>query len=293
MAKNYATLSALAEKKMIVVDYSDDDIAIIDNINGLTEVGPTRLRNNFIAFVRHGKAQVGVNGQTMTIGENQLLICPPNTALTDFMFSPGLEFRAMLLTDRLIASFLHDKKSVWNDTLYIYKTHVVTIEQKHTEFLSDIFHALRMLTSSKDSSRPYRQECVRGLVSSVIFGLCGILSLNLPGKGGETLAQGDGIFQRFLALLNENKVRGNSVEDYAGQLCVSPKYLSTVCRKVTGKTAKAWIKEHTMEEIRYYLKETSLTIKQVADKAGFVNDSFFCKYVRQNFGMTPTELRKK
>ena len=292
--KNH-TLAEMAEKKMIAVDYSDDDIAIIDNVNDLTAVNPTRLKNNFIAVIRHGKAQMKVNGETVVIGENQIFLCPPNTSLSDFMFSPGLEFRAMLITDRLISAFLRDKKSIWNETLYIYKLQVVSIRDRGTEFLGNVFKALQILTDDKnESTRAYCSEAIRGLVYSIIIGLCGIMELSLPQKEEEaTSVQGGTVFQKFLSLLNDNKVKGNSVEDYAAQLYISPKYLSTVCRKATGKTAKEWIKEHTMEEIRYYLKETDLTIKQIVDKTGFGNASFFCKYVKQNFGVTPMQFRQK
>lgn len=46
-----------------------------------------------------------------------------------------------------------------------------------------------------------------------------------------------------------------------------------------------------LEEIRYYLKQTDLSIKQVCDRIGFSNPSFFGKYVRQHLGMTPIEFR--
>lgn len=283
----------MAEKNMIVVDYSDDDIAIIDNVNDLTELSPTRFRNNFISIIKHGKVQMKVNGQTVTLGENQLFFCPPNTSLTDFLFSPGLEFSAILLTDRIIASFLRDKKSIWNETMYIYKMHVVSIQERDTEFLLNLLQSLHLLTQIKEDEYPYRAESIRGLVYSYIFGLCSILSAALPKKNDVKVAQNDNIFQQFLSVLNENRIPTNRVEDYASELNISPKYLSAVCRKVSGKTAKQWIKEHTMEEIRYYLMQTDLSVKQVADKTGFINDSFFCKFVRLNFGMTPMQLRQK
>lgn len=292
MGKEYLTLAKMAEKKMIVVDYSDEDIAIIDNVKDFTEVNPTRLHNNFIAIIKQGKAQLKANGETVTIGESQLFLCPPNTSLTDFMFSPGLEFQAILLSDNILSTFLREKKDVWNDTMYIYKRRVVTIKQQHTEFLSDISHALRILVSSENENNPYRSEGIRGLIYSIVFGLCGILSTTLPEKK-KGIVRGDNIFQQFLMLLNENKINSNHVEDYASALYISPKHLSAVCKKATGKTAKAWIREHIKEEIRYYMKETDLTIKQAAYKTGFINDSFFCKYVRQHFGMTPMQLRQK
>ena len=46
-----------------------------------------------------------------------------------------------------------------------------------------------------------------------------------------------------------------------------------------------------MEDIRYYLTHTDLTLKQVADRLGFPNPSFFGKYVKEHFGMTPAQIR--
>jgi len=102
----------------------------------------------------------------------------------------------------------------------------------------------------------------------------------------------DSHFQRFLTLLTQSEVKHRTVESYANELCITPKYLSIVCKKHSGKTANEWICEYVMEDIRYYLKHSDLSIKQVADLLGFPNPSFFGKYVKDHFGLTPIELRK-
>ena len=82
-----------------------------------------------------------------------------------------------------------------------------------------------------------------------------------------------------------------SVESYANELCISPKYLTSICKSYSGKTASDWIREQVLEDIRYYLKKTDLSIKQVSAKVGFSNASFFGKYVKEHLGMTPNEFR--
>ena len=77
----------------------------------------------------------------------------------------------------------------------------------------------------------------------------------------------------------------------ACKLCISPKYLTAVCKKNSGKTANEWITEQVLEDIRYYLRQTDLSIKQICDRLGFPNPSFFGKYVKDHFGMTPMEFR--
>jgi AraC-like DNA-binding protein len=39
------------------------------------------------------------------------------------------------------------------------------------------------------------------------------------------------------------------------------------------------------------LKQTDLSVKQICDRLGFPNPSFFGKYVREHFGMTPLAIR--
>jgi AraC-like DNA-binding protein len=82
-------------------------------------------------------------------------------------------------------------------------------------------------------------------------------------------------------------------QSFADELCITPKYLSAVCKRNSGKTANAWITEHLMEDIRYYLRQTDLSIKEVCSVLGFPNASFFGKYVKEHFGVTPTQLRQQ
>ena len=99
-------------------------------------------------------------------------------------------------------------------------------------------------------------------------------------------------FQRFLDLLHSVEMKHRPVEWYATELCITPKYLSFLCKKNSGKTANEWITEHVLEDIRYYLKQTDYSIKQICDLLGFPNASFFGKYVKEHFGQTPIYFRQ-
>jgi AraC-like DNA-binding protein len=92
-------------------------------------------------------------------------------------------------------------------------------------------------------------------------------------------------------LLHSNDIKRRTVEAYASKLYISPKYLTAVCKKNSGKTANEWITEQVLEDIRYYLKQTDFSIKQICNRLGFPNTSFFGKYVKDHFGMTPMQLR--
>jgi AraC-like DNA-binding protein len=101
------------------------------------------------------------------------------------------------------------------------------------------------------------------------------------------------LFGKFLELLKHEEHKRQHVGYYAHQLCITPKYLSTVCRNVSGKSPMKWITEQVMEECCAKLRNTDLTVKEISNQMGFPNSSFFGQYFREQAGVTPLEYRSK
>ena len=106
-----------------------------------------------------------------------------------------------------------------------------------------------------------------------------------------TQRQGELLFRKFIKLLSSYEATDRSVKGYAEKLCVTPKYLSTVCKSVSGKTALEWIHDFLADSITHKLKYTDVSIKEIADELGFPNISFFGKFVKSRFGVSPKEYR--
>lgn len=66
-----------------------------------------------------------------------------------------------------------------------------------------------------------------------------------------------------------------------------------VCKQHSGKTALQWIEEYTLADIDYYLRSTDRSIKEVANILGFPNASFFGKFVKEHFGISPMSYRER
>ena len=54
-------------------------------------------------------------------------------------------------------------------------------------------------------------------------------------------------------------------------LCSGGKYLSEVCKRVSGQSAIYWISRHTSLDIARQLRTTDLTAEQLADLYGFAD----------------------
>ena len=94
-------------------------------------------------------------------------------------------------------------------------------------------------------------------------------------------------------MLTTEEVKRQPVSVYAARLNITPKYLTMVCTRYSGKSAMDRITQYCKEDIRYYLCHTDLTVKEVCTKLGFTNLSFFGSYVRKCFGVSPSALKKR
>lgn len=283
------TFQTLADNEDIQIGYSDSDIMVVDSIQQFTEMNTAHVSMNAIVICTDGKVQAQMNGIQMELHKNQIAIVPQNVTVTDVMVSPDFNLKGMFLTNRILRSFLNEKISIWNDMMYIHRQHIVTMDEDEILFYTH-FYDMLTLAIERGKENPYHTEIIQGLLRSAILGLCGTMKWMLVSNNHETHTT-DGHFQRFLDLLHANDVKRHTVESYASELCISPKYLTAVCKKNSGKTANEWITEHVLEDIRYYLKQTDLSLKQICDRLGFPNPSFFGKYVKDHFGMTPLEFR--
>lgn len=66
---------------------------------------------------------------------------------------------------------------------------------------------------------------------------------------------------------------------------------SFVVKLVSGRTAQEWINDSAIEQIKYQLKHSDKSIKEIADDFNLSNLSFFGKYVKKHLGVSPTKYR--
>ena len=284
------TLQTLADNEDIQIGYSDNDIVVVDSIQQFTKVNSAHVAMNAIVICTNGKVQAQINSLTMELHKNQMAIVPQNMTVTDVMVSPDFNLKAMFLTNRILQSFLREKMSIWNDMMYIHRQYVVTMDEDEILFYTH-FYDMLSLAIAKGKDNPLHTDVIQSLLRSAILALCGAMKQKLSLATEYHVKTSDNHFQRFLDLLHSNDVKRRTVEAYASELYISPKYLTAVCKKNSGKTANEWITEQVLEDIRYYLKQTDFSIKQICNRLGFPNTSFFGKYVKDHFGMTPMQLR--
>lgn len=74
---------------------------------------------------------------------------------------------------------------------------------------------------------------------------------------------------------------------------ISAKYLTMLMTENSGRSAKEWIVEYTIIELKALLRDSNLEIKEIALRTNFQSNSVMTRFFREHTGMTPSEYREK
>ncbi len=82
-----------------------------------------------------------------------------------------------------------------------------------------------------------------------------------------------------------------TVNYMAGELNLSPRYLSDLLKQETGKTALELIHLYLISEAKNMLTGTDSTVAEIAYKLGFENPPYFSRLFKKQTGMSPNEFK--
>ncbi len=99
--------------------------------------------------------------------------------------------------------------------------------------------------------------------------------------------------KHFFELVAQRCDKLFTVSNFAEKLNVSTNHLSDTVKKETGKTPAQFIKERTILEAKSLLRNTQLSVSEVAFFLTFDDPSYFAKYFKSATGISPTVFREK
>lgn len=273
----------------LIVDYEDGDVVTYDRVKDIMRLYPLKPMNNMIAFCNGGQTRVRAGGRSFDIKAGDVMICPPNVKIDDNSYSDDYECRVLCLSDHIIQGLLRDRIEVWHHAVYINQLNIISTSNVSSEEFGFYYTLIRSKIVNHKEGAP--KEILLALIRAFMLELCFILENTHSFDKEQKLSQGKVLFNRFLSLISSSDVKRQPVSYYAGQLAITPKYLTMLCLKYSDKTASEWVQQYTIEEIRFYLKSSNLSIKEISAKLGFSNMSHFGSYVRKHMGMSPSDFR--
>ena len=255
--------------------------------NPLPKGGKGTLR---ILFCQQAHVSIIFNETLYELKSENIFIAFPGDIIKITEYGQSFTGSYMSLSMKLLEQFSLFSPQNWKTYSSIKTMRQLSLEKDDVRFLQSYFNLLEIRLN-----HPSLAGNNTGLYSLISVFMCDFI--NIAAKQCHKsehldVSAANNLFNRFIHLLYASVPQKQTLDYYADKLCVTPKYLSAVCKHVAGETATAIINRCLTNEIRNLLMDSDKPIQAIAYELGFANQSFFGKYVKAHLGMTASQLRE-
>ena len=282
---------------------STENIFLTDEKEGFRICRETRTTSTAtmtVLFCEKGYIDVHYHGAMFRINAGELFVRIPDFSqpLGPYVMSPDFEFKQVTVSAAIYEQIMYDHMRLepnwYAKQEYIKKQPTFVLSEESKDFFYTYFHAMEL--QLKDSLTNYRRQILNLIAHAATMEILNYMDkltiLNPSTLSRMLVNQSDYTFHEFTRLLQQHP-HAREVQFYAKILKITPKYLSEICKERSGKSAGEWIAEITVAELKHYLTNTTLPIREIARVMEFPNASFFCQYTKKHTGLTPNHYRRE
>ena len=275
-----------------------DEFVVMENI-GTVPSGVVCLQNHgVIFFITEGRAQLEYDGHVVQLQKNDLFLYMVHSTAANFMASSDFNCRQIWFGRTELFNIDIYKQISVADMSNLKLNPVVHLKGDDIKLCDTYFQLLR--DRMKFSTSVLTPDIVRMLFGTILLEMLSIMRRNSEQVAEEVQHEDINsslhkkrIVDDFMRLVEESDGRIRRVDEFASQLNVTPKYLSTILKEVMNRRPSTYIQLYTLKAIEYRLRFTDMTMQEISHDLRFPNPSFFGKYCKEHLGMTPLEYRMK
>ncbi len=275
------------------IPYKSGDVVLLDEQDVMKHSfnPPVQIDAAVLVLCTDGMMEIEVETNNYKLFRGDLLVCGPNRVMKPIKLLNNTAFKIIFLSHFMHRSGIGYQRSIWDKAFYLGTNPMIHLSDTQITQFEEYYRLL--CEKLKNPSSSYHSEIMQSILQAMMYEILSYLDGVVVSENDRFVRQGEILFRRFVGLLAESKVKSRFVYYYADKLNVSTKYLSAVCKQVSGKTAGDIIDEFVMKDIIRMLKYSDKSIKEIALELDFPNISFFGKYVKAHLGVSPKAYRRQ
>lgn len=262
---------------------------IIDDT--LERIGDAHL-NGYLchAYCYEGHCEFRHNGLAFRLEAGDCMIIPGRGDLVGGLTASD-DFRVMVIyvTQEFIEVSTPQSNYGMKGQLALFANPIMRLTPRQQETCKRNFEAIRRRLA--ETSHHFHRETLINAIQAMILDFFDFHA-ELYGFDRIT-SQNQQLMQQFIEILERGDFRRHrEIGYYADMLCVTPKYLSEVSKKVSGQPANFWITRYTSLDISRLLRDRSFSFSDICEMFGFSSPAHFSRYVQNNLGAKPSDFRE-
>lgn len=268
----------------------ENEVGIFDNVNQMNFPYEQREINvAVIGVCLSGSCKACINNRIYEFRTNMTIVLFPGQVVQMLDMSEDFNTFLICLSEERNQAIINQSHDIVPLLMYIRQNPVIETPETYVYWAKDYCHLLMRAFSAQDV--PFRAQMYEALLSTLYYSLANVYGNALATAPLHNSRQEE-IFMQFLSILEKEYQTKRDVVYYAEKLCVTPKYLSSVVKAVSGRTAGVCIDSYVIEEAKRQLRNTRLSVLEISQRLNFPNQSFFGKYFKRLTGQSPYQYRK-
>ncbi len=247
-----------------------------------------RRQFNLIYLLEEGEHDVKLGADHLQLNPNDLVIVPENTlyARDHIKNCQGycIHFKSEFLKPQLARPLVEEFPYFHFDAL-----HIINL---HPEELEGIQDAFKNIIAEYNRSSSEKNLLLCNLILILLLRVREIYR-NRVKESKNTISRAEQLAYRFKLLVEKQYIEKRNVNEYAGMLNITAKYLSEVVSHTLGRPPLQVIHDMLLMEAKVLLGSTDKTITEIAHHLRFDDQSHFTHFIKKRTGCTPQELRKQ
>lgn len=268
----------------------EEDLILIDDISMIPFSDEPKIQGNSISMIMDiGTIDIAIDLKRYIIKSPSLVIIIPGQVIEQFSISDDFRGYIIVRSKQYSELLAIDLQKAIPLFLAIKNNPHFPLKKDELEILKEQYFSLKKFVHQEEST--YRYEITKHLSLAFFYYTIDILLRSQESNTDKKTKQ-ESLFDSFYKYVQLYYKQERELGFYAYKLCLTPKYLSSVIKNTTGKSANEWIDSHVILEAQVLLKSSKMTILQISEELNFPSQSFFGKYFKRHVGMSPKEYKQ-
>lgn len=267
---------------------SGDDfiINLNDAFSDIETTNQILLRNGVVILLcKSDGGVITINSKEYKLSKSCVIVMPSNHIIGNIDSLLMRESNAIAVSE----DYILNMPSPIDTSIFGYSRYMSVIKIADEKF-ADLQSYYRFIYKESKEESKYRLEIVQSIFYALILEI--LAEYEKVFEVGDTTSdiKANNLSDRFFRLLATNYKTNRSVKFYADKLNLTPKYLSTAIKRVTGRPILDWIHEAILIDAKMLLRTTDMTVQEISEQLNFSSPSAFVQFFKKHTGKTPKSL---
>ena len=245
-------------------------------------------RNMMMLFIEQGTGAISINNEFHSMDADHMFFLHSRSEVMLIDATP--DFKCVVIG---VPAVLTQSASLQMDISFIFllmKKPCWELEGNMRKMAESFYTMFEYI--SNDLQSDAKTDLITSLFTFFMSVIYETTKHTLPAEKPKTSLTKHSLISRFGKLLRVHIREDHRVSYYADQLFVTPKYLTQVVKSTIGITPKDIIDRMLALESLQLLKHTNHTIQQISGQLGFPDQSYFGRFFKRMFNISPIQFRQ-